>query len=164
MLKAKSSRIIQKINLLKEEAKAFDRKRIETNKKWLDLEIKLHNQSSITNVTTEAVQMRKKVLANNEIKSIMEMYGICLEELGLVVDWDERISSFGYPDDPKYVFTPKNNSCESRRTYIYGGPQSGLKAIFRDCQNGRYMLTGYQFKFPEKPKRDWKAIFKGKAA
>jgi len=47
---------------------------------------------------------------------------------------------------------------------LYGGPRDELKVMFRDCHNGRYVLTGYQFKFPEKQKRDWKATFKGKTA
>lgn len=158
MEQTNANRMIREIKRLKKRSETFSEKESKANEKILLLEAKLFEGSPISEVTEDAIRMRKKALGDPTIKLIMETYGISLEDIALIEDQGERVRNFGYLGDQEYTLTPKSNVCETYRSYIFGGPQSALKIMFRNCNNGRYVLTGFQFKFPEKKKNNWKGF------
>jgi hypothetical protein len=122
----------------------------------------------VTEINDLCLQLREKFLQNEEIKTIIEKYRLSINDIALIENHSEQFDwpppwSVGWSTE-EFSKAFESNCLQVRRHYLYGGPEDNLKIIFRDCNNGHHVLTGFQFKFPEKPKRDWKATFKGRTA
>jgi hypothetical protein len=163
--KLMQQKTIKEIERLDGQAKILDQKIIDLKKqKEVICEKFNQNPPRIMKINDVTIQMRQKVLANDELNSLIQKYHIPIEDIALVEEWPEKnsYSSVWTATHPKVE--PGDNRWTLMRAYHYGGPNDTLKALFRDCLNGRYVLTGFIFKskFPEKQKRDWKSIFEAK--
>ncbi len=143
---------------LDKELMELEKKKQDLNKKEYELSFKLCEEFRITEITDKTLRVRNKVLVNDEIKEIMEKYQIEIDDVALI---QERYERFRNLNDRRPLY---HSGIDIGRDYLWGGPRDRLKIIFGDYYNGYPYLVGYQFKFPEKPKRDWKATFKKKAA
>jgi hypothetical protein len=161
-------KILKRVKTLDEEEFVLNNKLSEIKKKKEGIFKEAVNDCRLVRNSELCFQLRKKIQQNDEIKIMMGKYHIPIDHVALIEEWFERPDKLYWKGefscyDFKTLFE-SNTIWTAQRRYLYGGSRDTLKAIFRDCHNGCYVLTGYQFKFPEKQKRDWKATFKGKAA
>ncbi len=162
-------KILKQIIGLEGQERAFGKRLEEIEKKKQKIFTEIIQDYRTAEDTPLYFELKEKILQNDEAKRIIEKYGIPINEIAFIEEWFER-PDFPFCPQPwsenhvfKRILEDNRRPWAIQRRYLYGGPGDKLKIIFRDCHNGRYVLTGYQFKFPEKPKRDWKATFKKKA-
>jgi hypothetical protein len=160
-------KVLTQIKNLDEKESVLDNKVSEIKKKKEKIFKEIVSDCRLTRNSDLCVQLRKKISQNGEIKRIMGKYDIPIDHVTLIEEWFERPDKLYWKgefsrSDFETLFESSNIWTVQRR-YLYGGLKDELKVIFRDCHNSHYVITGYQFKFPEKQKRDWKATFKRKA-
>jgi hypothetical protein len=163
MKKIEQERAFKKIKELQQTIKKI-KTRSEAQVKLLDkkqdtIVLNLERGFRKTEITDEVLRLRKKVLDHPEFNFLLEKYHTRIDDVALVSFHES--DSGGYFYEGEFKLRRWN---DVSRFYLYGGREDSTQILFRPTKNGRYVLTGFQFKFPEKQKRDWKATFKEKAA
>ena len=157
--RAKAVKRIEQLSTKKELLKERERK-IEKEERGITHKLE-QEYRDITEVTDLVLLLRNKITANDELKLLMDNHRIPIEKLALVLEAKEKLNYNGHPMKGSPVLG-KLNSFKLWRRYVYGGPDDQFKVLFRDCHNGRYLLTGFIFnpKFPmtrkAKPKENQK--------
>lgn len=162
---ANREKTINRMKGLNDRRKAYKKKIDEIDSKKQAIYQSVSDGFKVLDGNSLCPSLREKLLQNEEIKAIIKKYHIQVKDIALISDgrdyfhWPPPWSMDWSTEEFERAFN--FNSLQSHRHYFYGGPENNLKVSFHDCHNGRYVLAGYQFKFPEKQKRDWKATFKG---
>ncbi|MBM4309263.1 MAG: hypothetical protein FJ115_17515 [Deltaproteobacteria bacterium] len=118
------------------------------------------NPFRILEMTEETVLFRKKALKNKEVASIMEKYGIRVEDVALVCRFREKIHKPGGPmfvggycdtfSYAKVLKDPAGNFWELTKRYLFGGPKDNLQVLFECSKNNQYYVSGIIFTFPQR--------------
>lgn len=119
------------------------------------LETLFENPIRKTKITEEVVQLRKKALKHEAVRSLLGKYHIPVENVALVSITGEEKYIGSVWDAPinnqwDHIFGKFGSDWYLRQRYVFGSPKDSVKLIFRNSGNGRYYLCGLYVNFPLK--------------
>lgn len=127
--KLMQQKTIKKIERLTARAEFLDQKISDLNKQKEAIGEEFNQKAfRIMEINDVAIQMRQKVLANNELNSLIQKYHIPMEEIALVEEWPEK-NSFSSVWTFTHGAEPGANRWTLMRAYHYGGPNDTLKGL-----------------------------------
>ena len=131
----------------------------------------LEDSFRLTELTKTVIAWRKKVLKSREVKSILEKYGVAIEEVALVECWDENwefrknfdslwISSDLGIKNPYAATFYRNDPWKLTKRYQWGGPKDSIQILFKSVPGSGYQISGVFVNREAFPKSGVFALFK----
>ncbi len=125
---------------------------------------RLEDSFRLTELTKEVIAWRKKVLKSREAKSILERYGVPIEEVALVECWSENwefkknfSSSWISVDlgikNPHAPHFYRNDPWQLTKRYRWGGPKDPIQIFFKRIHGSGYQISGVQLNKEAFPKK-----------